>query len=242
MRRAQKQAKALIDKGRYVEAIRLIDDGLAAARERQQKREVQALSKLCIQARVLLVSALNSVGRATEAIRICTAGLRLLPDNPELQAAMDNTVPQVLAAEELLDSATTSLAMHKLDDAKEAMLQAVELDVASTRLPPLLEQGATMAEEQGDDEAAALLRREAAALGAFDRRMQAAWVEAERAEHERTSIEQQVRGLHESVPADERTQKSSPRALKDSIEPEQLHTMSLSVEDDDLLSPWVSGD
>lgn len=275
VRKAQRQATALINKGRYVEAIRLIDEGLVAARERQQVNEIQALSKLCMQGRLLLVSELNTVGRATEAIRICTAGLQLLPDNPELQGALDGTVPQVLAAEECLDAATTSLAMQNLGDAMEAMLQALQLDVASARLPPLLEHGARMAKEQGDDEAAALLHREAAALGAFDRQMQAAWVAAERAEHARTSMEQQSQGglgvhLRNGYPSSASSmgraenadttvrspilatqqppaapkQSRSPRTLVRSLElPEQTSQLRFSAEEeDDMLSPWVSGE
>jgi hypothetical protein len=187
VRAAQRNGATLIENGRYVEAIQLIDEGLTVAQERKQECETRALSELCIKARQLLVAELNSIGRATEAIRVCTTGLRLLPADPDLQAAMDDTVPQVLAAEEFLDAASTALAMHNLADAKEALLNALELDVASTRLPPLLEAGAEMGKEQGDQETAAVLRREAGALGAFDRQMQAAWVRAERAEAETTS-------------------------------------------------------
>ena len=101
------------------------------------------------------------------------------------------SVPQVLAAEEFLDAASTALALGDAEEAKETLLRAVRLDVASARLPPLLEAAAELAQQQGDEESASVLRDEARALGAFDRKMQAVWVAAERAEQVKTAWEEE---------------------------------------------------
>lgn len=174
-----------------MEALILIDKGVVVAGERMQRKEQAYLSKLCVEARLLLVKELNSVGRATEAIRVCTAGMKLLPADPGLQGAMDDTVPQVLAAEEFLDAASTALALGDSEEAKETLLRAVRLDVASARLPPLLEAAVELAQQQGDEEGSFVLREEARALGAFDRKMQAVWVAAERAEQVKTAGEEE---------------------------------------------------
>ena len=170
--KARHHGAQLVKDGLYVEALRLIDAGMNVARELDRKRELSFLSELSVKARLLLVEELNTVGRASEAIRVCIAGLKLLPGEPALQGAVDDTVPKVLAAEEFLDVASTALALGDLDDAHSSLTQALTLDVASVRLGPLLEAAADIADRQGESDMADSLLHEASALGHFDRRMQ----------------------------------------------------------------------
>jgi hypothetical protein len=96
IRRARRRGSALMAQGRLAEAIAVLERGMVAAEERGGGGvDGEALPRLLVQARGALGGELRCLGRASEALRLCTRGLRIAPDDPRLQAVLDEAVRQV---------------------------------------------------------------------------------------------------------------------------------------------------